>query len=306
MGDGQSPFILTKWGDRRMSRKILPYILLIPTFIVIITFIYWPAAYSFKLSMYRVSPFGNRMIFVGLKNFKKLFEDTQYLTAMKTTLIYVSVSVIIVIFLSFTISLLLNMKVPGTPIYKALIFIPYAISPAIAGTLWAFLFNPVVGFVHYNLSHYFGINVDWFTEKPYALILVILTSVWKVMPFDIIFYLAGLQNIPEDVLEAATLDGASSWTKTWKIVFPLLSPITFYLIIMNIISFMFSSFAIIDVVTRGGPGDYTTTLIYRLYLDAFAFQKTGIAAAESVILFIIMAVVTFIYFYFGERRVHYQ
>ncbi len=289
-----------------MGRKNLPYILLIPTFVIIILFIYWPAVYSFKLSFYRVSPFGNRMIFVGFKNFHKLFHDENYISAVKTTVIYVTSSVVITIFLSFFIALLLNMKVPGSTVYKVLIFTPYAISPAIAGTLWSFLLNPVVGHVNYVFSKLFGISVDWITSKPHALYAIIFASVWKVMPFDIIFYLAGIQNIPDDLIEAATIDGASSWKKTWKIIFPLLSPITFYLVIMNIISFMFASFAIIDVMTKGGPGDYTTTLIYRLFLDAFAFQKTGIASAESVILFILMAVVTIVYFYFGERRVHYQ
>ena len=289
-----------------MGRKITPYLLLVPTFLVIIIFIYWPAVYSFKLSFYRMSPFGNRMIYTGLKNFIRLFQDEAYISAIKTTVVYVSASVVATIFLSFFIALLLNMKVPGTSVYKALIFVPYAISPAIAGTLWSFLLNPVVGHVNYFMSKAFGISVDWITEKPYALYSIIFASVWKVLPFDIIFYLAGLQDIPEDVLEAATLDGASAWKRTWKIVFPLLSPITFYLVIMNIISFMFSSFAIIDVMTKGGPGDYTTTMIYKLFLDAFAFQKTGIASAESVVLFVIMAVVTVIYFYFGEKRVHYQ
>ena len=289
-----------------MSRKIIPYILLIPTFLIIIIFIYWPAAYSFKLSFYRISPFGNRMIFVGLKNFKRLFQDPDYITALKITTIYVGTSVTLTIFSSFFIALLLNMKVPGTPVYKALLFIPYAISPAISGTLWTFLLNPVVGHVNYFMSKFFGLRVEWLTTKPYALYAIIVASVWKVMPFDIIFYLAGIQNVPDDLLEASTLDGASTWTRIWKIIFPLLSPITFYLVIMNIISFMFSSFAIVDVMTRGGPGNYTTTMIYKLYLDAFAFQKTGIASAESVILFMIMAIVTIAYFYFGERRVHYQ
>ncbi len=289
-----------------MSRKIIPYILLIPTFLIIIIFIYWPAVYSFKLSFYRISPFGNRMIFVGIRNFKNLFHDPDYIMALKITTIYVSVSVTLTIFSAFFIALLLNMKVPGTPIYKALLFIPYAISPAISGTLWSFLLNPVVGHVNYFMSKFFGLRVEWLTTKPYALYAIIIASVWKVMPFDIIFYLAGVQNVPDDLLEASTLDGASTWTRIWKIIFPLLSPITFYLVIMNIISFMFSSFAIVDVMTKGGPGNYTTTMIYKLYLDAFAFQKTGIASAESVVLFIIMTIVTIAYFYFGERRVHYQ
>ncbi len=289
-----------------MHRKVTPYVLLVPTFIIISLFIYYPAFYSFRLSLYRLSPFGNRMIFVGFKNFTKLFSDVGYLNSLKVTFIYVVISVIVTIFISFFVALLLNMKIPGSNLYKALIFIPYAISPAISGTLWSFLLDPVVGHINYVLNSLFGLSVDWLTEKPFAFYSIIFASVWKVLPFDIIFYLAGLNNIPDNILEAATIDGANSWKKVWKIVFPLLSPITFYLVIMNIISFMFSSFPIIDVMTRGGPGDYTTTMIYRLYLDAFAFQKTGIASAESVIMFIIMAVITIIYFFYVERKVHYQ
>jgi len=287
-------------------RKILPYILLIPTFIVIILFIYWPAIYSFKLSLYRIAPFGNRMIFVGFKNFAKLFHNPEYMNSISITAIYVVSSMLITLFLSFFIAILLNMKLPGNTVYRTLIFAPYAISPAIAGTLWTFLLNPVVGHVNYFFSKFFGIQVEWLTTKPFALYALIFATVWKTLPFNIIFYLAGLQNIPDELLESSMIDGANAWTRTWKIIFPLLSPITFYLVIMNIISFMFASFAIIDVMTKGGPGDYTTTMIYRLFLDAFVFQRTGSAAAQSVIMFIIMAIVTIVYFKFGERRVHYQ
>jgi len=287
-------------------RKIIPYVLLVPTFLIIGMFIYWPAVYSLRLSTCRLSPFGNRMIFVGFRNFVKLFNNKEYLFSIRVTVLYVLLSVVITIFLSFFIALLLEMKVPGHTIYRMLIFTPYAISPAIAGTLWSFLLNPVVGHVNYLFSKFFGISVDWITSKPYAFYAIVFASVWKTMPFDVIFYLAGLQNIPDDLLEASTLDGANWWTRTWKIIFPLLSPITFYLVIMNIISFMFASFAIVDVMTKGGPGNYTTTMIYRLFLDAFAFQKTGLASAESVVLFVIMAIITFLYFKYAERKVHYQ
>jgi len=302
---GESPHSYIHWRDVAL-KKVLPYLLLIPTFIVISLFIYWPAIYSLRLSFYRISPLGNRMVFVGLKNFKRLFENPEYLYSIRITLVYVLASLILTIFLAFFIALLLNMNLPGSRIYRALIFTPYAISPAIAGVLWSFLLNPVVGHVNYILSKLFGLQVEWLTTKPYALIAVIIATVWKTLPFDIIFYLAGLQDIPQELIEASMVEGASAWTRTWRIVFPLLSPITFYLIIMNLVSFMFSSFAIIDVTTKGGPGNFTTTMIYRLYLDAFAFQKTGPAAAQSVVLFVIMAVVTVFYFKFGERRVHYQ
>jgi len=200
----------------------------------------------------------------------------------------------------------LNQKVPGVRIFRTLIFAPYAVSTAVAGALWGFLLNPVVGHVNYLMARLFGIQVNWVTTAPYAAYAVIIAAIWKTLPFNIIFYIAGLQSIPDELIEAGKLDGASVWKRIWKIIFPLLSPITYYLIIMSIISAMFQSFAIIDVMTRGGPGDYTTNIIYKIYLDGFRFSKTGPASAQSVILFLIMVVVTMIYFKLGRKSVHYQ
>ncbi|MDN5343132.1 MULTISPECIES: carbohydrate ABC transporter permease [Oceanotoga] len=287
-------------------KKIIPYILLFPTLLIIGIFIYWPAGLSFKLSFYRQSPFGNREIFVGFKNFINLFNNPEYLNAMLITLIYVILTVFFTIVIAFLLSQLLNQKIPGTKIFRLFIFAPYAISPAIAGTLWSFLLNPVVGHLNYFFNSIFGLNMDWLTSSPYALIAVIMGSIWKMLPFSLIFYIAGLQSIPDSIIESSLIDGANLWKRMWKIKFPLLSPITFYLVIMTITSAMFNSFGIIDVMTKGGPIGDTTTLIYKLYLDAFTYQKTGPAAAQSIIMFIIMGVVTFFYFKNVENKVHYQ
>jgi len=287
-------------------KKILPYLLIAPTFIVIILFIYWPAVDSFRMSLYKISPFGNKQIFNGLGNFEKLFVNQGYIDSVLFTILYVSLSVLLTIFLSFFLALLLNQKVPGTKLYRTFIFAPYAVSPAIAGTLWTFLLNPVVGHVNYIFTSVFGIQVQWLTTKPYAFYALLFSTLWKLMPFSIIFYIAGFQNISDELLESATIDGASTFKKIWKIMFPLVSPITFYLVIMNIIYGMFSSFAIIDVMTKGGPSGYTTTMMYKLFLDAFAYQKMGPASAQSVIMFLVMVIVTIVYFLFGEKRVHYQ
>jgi len=245
-------------------------------------------------------------MFVGVRNFEKVLMDSEYLQIAGFTLLYVALTVFLTIFLAFLLALLLNKKVPGTYIYRSLIFIPYAVSPAIAGSLWTFLLDPVAGHVNYFFTSLFGIQIAWLTTEPYAFIALLFATVWKMIPFCLIFYIAGLQSISSDLLESATLDGANSFTKTWKIKFPLVSPITFYLVIMTIISAMFKSFAIIDVMTRGGPGGSTSTMMYKVYLDAFSYQKTGLASAQSVVMFIIMAIVTVIYFVYGERRVHYR
>lgn len=287
-------------------RKILPYLLLIPTFLVIGIFIYWPAGLSFRLSVFRTSPFGNREIYVGFQNFIRLFQSPEYLQAMLTTVIYVGVTVFFTIMISFLLAQLLNQDIPGTRWFRLFIFAPYAISPAIAGTLWSFLLNPIVGHLNYFFNSLFGLNVDFLTSSPYALVAVMFASVWKMVPFALIFYIAGLQSIPDSLVESSFIDGANLWQRMWKIKFPLLSPITFYLIIMTITNAMFNAFGIIDVMTKGGPTGDTTTLIYKLYLDAFTYQKTGSAASQSIIMFIIMGVVTFFYFKNVERKVHYQ
>ncbi|PNR89475.1 glycerol-3-phosphate transporter permease [Petrotoga sp. 9T1HF07.CasAA.8.2] len=289
-----------KWG------KYTPYLLLAPTLIIIALFIYWPAINSFLMSFYKISPFGDKRIFAGLDNYIKLFEDEAYWDALKITFIYIVLSVIIVIILGYLIAQLLDNKVFGVRIYRTLIFVPYVISFTIGGALWTFMLNPVAGHVNYILSRITGESINWLNQVPYALISVIVSSVWKMLPFSIIFYLAGLQSISESIIESSLIDGANVWQRMWKIKFPMLSPITFYLVIMNITHGMFESFGIIDIMTRGGPLGSTTTLIYKLYQDAFFFQKTSLAAAESVILFIIMSIITFLYFRFGEKRVHYQ
>lgn len=289
-----------------MFRKTLPYLLLIPAYLIVCLFVYWPAVSSFKMSFQRVFPLGNRVINVGWKNFKNLFTDTSYLNSLTNTLIFVVVTVSITVFISFLIAQLLNQKLKGMRLFRTLIFSPYAISPAIAGALWAFLLSPMVGIVNYFIAKTFGVNIAWLTTKPYAMISVMLATIWQVTPFNLLFYLAALQSIPETLTEAANIDGAGFWKRTFKIIGPIVSPTTFYLVIMDITASMFLSFAIIDVMTNGGPVESTTTMIYKLYKDAFYLQRTGPASAESVILFIIMGIVTLFYFQLVEKRVHYQ
>ncbi|MCX7653240.1 MAG: sugar ABC transporter permease [Fervidobacterium sp.] len=287
-------------------RRWIPYVFLLPTFLIITIFIYLPAFNSFYLSFFKVSVFGNRKIFVWIDNYVEIFSDPKFLNSLNFTLTFTVVTVLISVFLSFFIALLLNQKVPGIRIFRTLVFAPYAVSTAVAGALWGFLLNPVVGHVNYLMARLFGVQVNWLTTAPYAAYAVIIAAIWKTLPFNIIFYLAGLQSIPDELIEAGKLDGANVWNRIWKIIFPLLSPITYYLIIMSIINAMFQSFAIIDVMTKGGPGDYTTNVIYRIYLDGFRFSKTGPASAQSIILFLIMVIVTFVYFKLGRKSVHYQ
>ncbi len=289
-----------------LSRKLVPYFLLIPTLLIIGLFIYYPAVLTLKNSLYRVSPFGNRVFFVGAKNFEALLHSPSYQQEAWTTLIFVAVSITLGLIISLLFSLVLNEKVPGVGIFRTIVFSPYAVSPAIAGMLWSFLLNPVVGYVSYAFLKMFGVQSHWLTTYPSALIAIIIATIWQNLGFNIIFFLSGLQGIPDSYYEAAKIDGAGSVRRFFSITLPLLSPITFYLAIMDIIFTMFSSFGIIDIMTQGGPGNSTTTFIYRLYRDGFIYFNSGMASAESMILILIMGVVTFIYFKFVQRVVHYR
>ncbi len=289
-----------------LSRKLVPYFLLIPTLLIIGLFIYYPAVLTLKNSLYRVSPFGNRIFFVGAKNFEALLHSPSYQQEAWTTLIFVAVSITLGLIISLLFSLVLNEKVPGVGIFRTIVFSPYAVSPAIAGMLWSFLLNPVVGYVSYAFLKMFGIQTHWLTTYPSALIAIIIATIWQNLGFNIIFFLSGLQGIPDNYYEAAKIDGAGAVRRFFSITLPLLSPITFYLAIMDIIFTMFSSFGIIDIMTQGGPGNSTTTFIYRLYRDGFIYFNSGMASAESMILILIMGVVTFIYFKFVQRVVHYR
>ncbi|ONN27085.1 glycerol-3-phosphate ABC transporter permease [Thermosipho affectus] len=287
-------------------RKLTPYFLLIPTFVIIILFIYTPAFNSFKMSFFQETYFGDKKVFVGFDNYIDLFSDNEYYNVLKNTFIYSFVSVGLTIFLSFLISQLLILDLPGTKVVRTLIFSPYAVSPAISATLWAMLFTPTAGLFSYLFQITFNLDVKWLTTKPYSMIAIIAATVWKMLPFDLIFYIAALQNIPDSILESSLMDGANGWIRMWRIKFPLVTPITFYLFIMNFTTTMFSSFGIIDIMTRGGPLNSTTNMIYRLYLDGFAFQDNGLASAQSVVMFGIMSIITYLYFKFVEGKVHYQ
>ncbi len=289
-----------------LLKKWVPYLLLLPTFIIIGFFIYYPAIMTFKMSAYRVSPFGNKVIYIGLKNFHSLFSSQEYMQVLSTTLIFVAVTVGVGLAISLLIALLLNEKVPGIGVFRTLMFAPYAISPAVAGTLWAFLLSPAAGYISYIFLEFFGIQPQWLTSYPLALVSIMMATIWKNLGFNIIFFLAGIQSIPKSYYEAATIDGANAAKRLFKITIPLVSPVTFYLVIMNIIFTTFSVFGTIDIMTQGGPGSTTTTLIYKLYRDGFVNYRTGLASTESIILLIIMSVFTYIYFKFAQRAVHYQ
>jgi sn-glycerol 3-phosphate transport system permease protein len=285
------------------ENKWLPYLLLLPSFFILIVFLFYPAIETFRLSLYKVHPFGIRKIFAGFYNFQKLFTSTDYLRSFVTSLVFSVAVVVVGLFVSLMIAVLLNQKLRGQRIYRSLLIWPYALSPAISGAIFLFLFNPANGYLIFFSETFFGVRPGWLTNGTLALIVVTMAATWKNLGYNIIFYLTGLQNVQK---EAASIDGAGAVKRFRVITFPLLTPMTFFLLVMNLIYSFFASFGLIDVLTEGGPANSTTILIYQLYKDFFVFHKTGYAAAESFILFTLVVGLTLIQFRTTGRRVHYQ
>ena len=291
--------------QRRFPNRVLPYILLSPSIVIVIIFLIVPTVQSIYMSFFRVSPFGDRKFFVGFENFTRLFQSSAYLHSLIITLIFAVLVVLIGLSLGTVIAALLNQKLRGLFIYRTFFIWTYAISPAIAGTIWALMFNPSSGPIVYIIRSITGIGINWMTDRNLALAVVVIAASWKMMGYNIIFYLAGLQAIPEELLESASIDGASGVTKFFKIILPLLSPTTFFLLIMNMLYAFFDVFGLIDIMTKGGPGDATELLVYKLYRDGFISMNTGFASARSVVLFIFVAILTVLQFKYTERKVFY-
>jgi len=288
------------------KNKILPYFLLAPSFIIIGYFLFYPTYETFRLSLYRLGPFAIKKIFIKFGNFVDLLTSADYLHSFKISFVF-SVSVVIFgLAISLGLAVLINRKIRGINFYRTALIWPYALSPAIAGALWVFLFDPSAGYLNYFFSILFDLKPKWLTTGSLALIVVTAAATWKNIGYNIVFFLAGLQNVPKDIQEAAGIDGANRFQVFWRITFPLLSPMTFFLLIMNLIYSYFGSFGLIHVMTEGGPANATNILIYDLYKEAFINHNAGLASAESIILFVLVFVLTMMQFGTSGRGVHYQ
>jgi sn-glycerol 3-phosphate transport system permease protein len=288
------------------NNKFLPYFLLAPSLIIIGYFLFYPTYETFRLSLYRLGPFGIRKIFVKFGNFVELFTSADYLHSFNVSFVFSFAVVVFGLAISLGLAVLINKKIRGINFYRVALIWPYALSPAIAGALWVFLFDSSAGYVNYFFSLLFHVKPQWLTTGSLAIIVVTAAATWKNLGYNIILFLAGLQNVPEDVLEAAGIDGANRFHVFWRITFPLLSPMTFFLLIMNLIYSYFGSFGLIDVMTEGGPADATNILIYDLYKEAFINHTAGLAAAESIILFAVVMILTLVQFRTSGKGVHYQ
>ena len=292
--------------DRRVVFRSawLPYVLVAPQLAITIVFFFWPAAQAVWFSFQLQDAFGLKTQFVGFQNFVHLFKDSNYLDSFRVTAVFS----ILVAFFGIAISLLLatmaDRVVRGAMGYKTLLIWPYAVAPAVAGVLWAFLFAPSIGIITYVLKG-FGVDWNWILKGDQAMLLVVIAAVWKQISYNFLFFLAGLQSIPRSLLEAASIDGASPMRRFWTIVFPLLSPTTFFLLVVNIVYAFFDTFGVIDATTQGGPAGATQILVYKVYHDGVKAADLGSSSAQSVILMIIVIALTVVQFRYIERKVQY-
>ncbi len=282
----------------------LPYALLAPQIAITIVFFFWPAVQAGYFSFQLQDAFGLKTEFVGLRNFAALFRDPHYLAAFKTTAIFSAWVALAGIAISLLLATMADRVLRGALAYKTFLIWPYAVAPAVAGVLWGFLFAPSVGIFTYALRQV-GVDWNWVLKGDQAMLLVVIASVWKHVSYNFLFFLAGLQSIPKSLIEAAAIDGASPLRRFWTVVFPLLSPTTFFLLVVNVVYAFFDTFGVIDATTEGGPAGATQILVYKVYYDGVKAADLGGSSAQSVVLMAIVIALTVVQFRFIERRVQY-
>jgi len=282
----------------------LPYALIAPQLAITLVFFFWPASQALYYSMQVQDAFGANTQFVWFDNFTELFHNDEYLASFKTTAVYSLLVAVLGLSISLVLAVFADRVIRGAGIYKTLLIWPYAVAPAVAAVLWLFLFNPTLGIVAHWLK---GMGVAWdpLLDGHDALVMVIVAAVWKQISYNFLFFLAGLQSIPKSLIEAAAIDGAGPSRRFWDIVFPLLSPTGFFLLVVNTIYALIGTFGVVDSLTKGGPAKATEIAVFKLYNDGFRGQDLGGSSAQSVILMLLMILLTVVQFRYIERRVHY-
>ena len=282
----------------------LPWALVAPQMAIVLVFFFWPAGQALFQSVLQEDAFGTSSQFVGLQNFERLWADDTYLASFKTTAIFSVLVAGIGLALALLLAVMADRIIKGSGIYRTLLIWPYAVAPAVAGVLWLFMFAPSIGIVSFWLR---AAGIDWnhLLNGTDAMILIVMAAVWKQISYNFLFFLAGLQSIPKSLIEAAAIDGARPWKRFWSIVFPLLSPTTFFLLVINIVYAFFDTFAIVDAATNGGPGKDTAILVYKVYYDGFKALDIGGSAAQSVVLMVIVIALTVVQFRYVEKKVQY-
>jgi len=282
----------------------LPWALIAPQMAIVLVFFFWPAGQALYQSFQTEDAFGTSTEFVGLQNFERLWKDSTYLASFWTTAIFSVLVAASGLTIALVLAVMADRVIRGATFYKTLLIIPYAVAPAVAGVLWLFMFAPSAGIVSYALNR-IGIEWNHLLDAGDAMALIVMAAVWKQVSYNFLFFLAGLQSIPKSLIEAAAIDGAKPWRRFWTIVFPLLSPVTFFLLVINIVYSFFETFAIVDTATQGGPGKETAILVYKVYYDGFKALDLGGSAAQSVVLMAIVVTLTVIQFRYVEKKVQY-
>jgi len=288
------------------KNRWMPYLLVLPQIAVTVVFFFWPAFKSLQLSLFRVSPFGDRTTFVGLDNFTKLLTDPAYYASVVNSFVFAGSVTIASVGLALVAAGLATQKIRGLAFYRTMLLWPYGIAPAVAGIIFLFIFHPAYGVLPYFLAFVTSYEFNWLLKGWVAMILVVSATAWTHLGYNIAFYVAGLLAIPGSVLEAADVDGASPIRRFASIVVPLVSPITFYLVVLNMVFAFFESFGVIDAVTKGGPGHATEIMVYKLYKDGFIGLNLGSSGAQSVILMALVIGLTVLQFRFAEKKVTYS
>ncbi|MDN0119112.1 sn-glycerol-3-phosphate ABC transporter permease UgpA [Yersinia frederiksenii] len=283
----------------------LPYLLVLPQLVITAVFFLWPAGEALWYSVQTLDPFGLSSEFVGLSNFIQLFQDEYYLASFYTTLIFSSLVAGIGLVVSLFLAAMVDYVLRGSRIYQTLMILPYAVAPAVAAVLWIFLFNPGLGLITHFLAT-LGYTWNHAQNSGQAMFLVVLASVWKQISYNFLFFLAALQSIPRSLVEAAAIDGAGPVRRFFNLVLPLISPVSFFLLVVNLVYAFFDTFPVIDAATGGGPVQATTTLIFKIYREGFAGLDLSSSAAQSVVLMLLVIGLTVIQFRFVERKVRYQ
>ena len=289
----------------RFKSPWLPYALVAPQIVVTVLFFFWPAVQALYQSVLIQDAFGMSTQFVWFDNFKDLFNDGNYLASFKTTAVFSILVAVLGMTLSLILAVFADRIIKGAAVYKTFLIWPYAVSPVVVGVLWLFMMSPSLGIIAHLLGR-MGIQWNNLLNGTHAMILIVMAAVWKQISYNFLFFLAGLQAIPKSLIEAAAIDGAGPVRRFFTIVFPLLSPTTFFLLVINMVYAFFDTFAIIEATTHGGPGKDTEILVYKVFQDGFKGGDLGSAAAQSVILMAIVITLTVLQFKYVERKVKYS
>ncbi|HBV91464.1 MAG TPA: sn-glycerol-3-phosphate ABC transporter permease UgpA [Pantoea sp.] len=285
--------------------SLLPYLLVLPQLLITAIFFLWPAGEALWYSLQSLDPFGISSSFVGLENFRRLFADPYYLDSFWTTIKFSGMVTVFGMVFSLLLAALVDYVVRLRRLYQTLLLLPYAVAPVVAAVLWMFLFNPGLGLFSYLLNH-IGYDWNYAQNSGQAMFLIVLASIWQQMSYNFLFFFAALQSIPKSLVEAAAIDGAGPVRRFFNLSLPLITPVSFFLLVVNLIYAFFDTFPVIDAATGGGPVQATTTLIYKIYREGFTGLDLSSSAAQSVVLMLLVIGLTVLQFRFVERKVQYQ